>query len=57
MVVNTLLDKEVGNLSGARKVYINPAQHLYSSTTIRIGFKENDDGIWVRRKVRKTVAS
>ena len=39
MAISKLLDKEVRNLENARKVYLNPSQHINGSITLRIGYK------------------
>jgi len=38
MTLSDLLGKEVGGLAGARKVYLNPTQHINSNMAVRIGF-------------------
>ena len=54
MAISELLDKEVGNLENARKVYLNPPQHINNNTALRIGYK-CQKGEWVKaRKKRKT---
>ena len=54
MAISELLDKEVGNLKNARKVYLNPPQHINNNMALRIGYK-CQKGEWVKaRKKRKT---
>ena len=47
MVVIEMLDKAVDQLENARKVYLNPSQHITGITTIRIGYTVKD-GEWVK---------
>ena len=42
MALSDLLDFEVSNLESARKVYLNPSQHINGNTTRRIGYECKD---------------
>ena len=53
MALSNLLEKEVGGLEGAKKVYLNLAQHINSNTAMGIGFVAQEGGTWVRGKVSK----
>jgi len=54
IALSDLLEKEIGDLEEARKVYLNLAQSINAYTVIRIGFKAQEDGTWVHvNKKRK----
>ena len=47
MAISELLDKKVGQLENARKVYLNPSQRINGITTIRIRYM-NKDREWIK---------
>ena len=54
MAISELLDKEVGHLENARKIYLNPPQHINGNTALQIGYKCQKREWAKHRKKRKT---
>jgi len=50
MALSELLDKKVRDLGRARKVYLNPTQHINRNTTTRIRSKAAHGSKLVRRE-------
>ena len=42
MAISELLDKEVGHLENAKKIYLNTSEHISGIMTIRIGYANKD---------------